>query len=486
MGNNPFYYHWNGREFIFASELAPVLNNPSTPKVPNKSIIAEYVANQWCSRDETLWSDVSRLVPAHDMVVSCQGSNVRRYWSPSLDRTSLFKTDREYIEAYQDLLRDCVRRASRSQNVIACDVSGGLDSSAIFCLAEGLRRSGRLPSPGIQGYTIDFSDDQNANEIAYARSIGQHLGLDIIEVIPFIPSIEYFANHARIWRDFPGFPNGVIDKFQCELMSSKQCRVLLTGLGGDEWLTGSPLYYSDYVPTFHWKKLYELLAYDFRTIGPRTAMRRMLRYGLLPNLPRSAQKGLKLARRVTANDRRNNPESADWLSTEFRGIVAERRRRRDREFSHWRLWPVHREQLQILELPVYQMFAEHANRFLALFQVEGRQPMRTHRFVQFAFSTPETLRLRGDTTKFIHREALRDIMPNKVITRANKAEFSLTFSKWLADVQNEVLGSITETRVGWVHREGIAEIYALFGRRPNHYWPMWVLWAIYGCHFAID
>ncbi|MBK9199494.1 asparagine synthase-related protein [Candidatus Skiveiella danica] len=65
---------------------------------------------------------------------------------------------------------------------IACEVSGGLDSSAVSAVADGLQVPSQLAAPALEGYTLDFIGDPYANEIDYCRAVGAHLGRSIHEI----------------------------------------------------------------------------------------------------------------------------------------------------------------------------------------------------------------------------------------------------------------------------------------------------------------
>ena len=207
-GNKPFYYHWDGQRLIVASDLHPILKVPCVSRVPNEGMIAELLAGEWYSRDETIWRGVMRLVAAHHMSVGANGLRIERYWSPRLDVTIRYKRDEEYFEHYRELFADCVRRTSRSHLPVAYEVSGGHDSSAVFCMAEHLRKAGRLPAPAIQGYTLAFEEEGDDNENAYMRAVRDHLGLPIHETAPTRRSLSWFREQAQKEQDFAGFPNG--------------------------------------------------------------------------------------------------------------------------------------------------------------------------------------------------------------------------------------------------------------------------------------
>ena len=172
MGNKPFNYRWDGKTLIIASELHAILALPGVEQVFNEGLLAEYLGQEWFSRDETFWRGVMRLVAAQRMAVDADGVRIDQYWQPDLWAELPYKTDGEYVEHYRELFADVVRRMSRSHLPVACEVSGGLDSSAIFAMAEECRRRQELPAPAIDGYALDFHDDVEANELEYSRALG--------------------------------------------------------------------------------------------------------------------------------------------------------------------------------------------------------------------------------------------------------------------------------------------------------------------------
>ena len=81
IGYKPFYFQWKGETLVFASELQPLLKLPWVPEEINEGMVAEYLANEWHSRDETFWKGVNRLVAAHRMTVGRQGPRSEQYWA---------------------------------------------------------------------------------------------------------------------------------------------------------------------------------------------------------------------------------------------------------------------------------------------------------------------------------------------------------------------------------------------------------------------
>ena len=138
IGNKPFVYHWDGKTFAFASDIHALFSLPDIAKRPNDGMIAEFLANTWFSRDETLWAGIMRLLPATVLRAREKGLAHCNYWLPDFTATLPQDDDEELAEHYLGVLTEQVRRMSRSQAPLACEVSGGLDSSAIFAAALGL------------------------------------------------------------------------------------------------------------------------------------------------------------------------------------------------------------------------------------------------------------------------------------------------------------------------------------------------------------
>ncbi len=269
MGNKPFTWHWTGKTLYFASEQQAILRQPEVPQVLNEDVVAEYLAAQWFSNSETLWQGILRLDAAHTMVVTPSGPTLSRYWAPDLQASLSFRSDQECAEHYRALLFDVVRRLSRSIHPIACEVSGGLDSSAIFAVAETLRRQGQLPAPALEGYTLNFSGDPDADEIDYCRSVGAHLGQPIHEITPSHVPLSWYQDVALQYQDFPDFPNGgAMGLPIAERARADGSRVLLNGLGGDQWLCGSEACYAEAIAGRRGRELLNILGDDIHAARP--------------------------------------------------------------------------------------------------------------------------------------------------------------------------------------------------------------------------
>ena len=140
MGNKPFNYHWDGKTLAFASELHAILALPWVREVLNEGMLAEFLAGEWYSRDETFWQGIMRLVAAHRMVVDAAGRGLSSIGSLIFGRRCRIQRTKSTWSTIASCSPTSSGGCRGRIRPVAFEVSGGLDSSAIFAMAEHLRR----------------------------------------------------------------------------------------------------------------------------------------------------------------------------------------------------------------------------------------------------------------------------------------------------------------------------------------------------------
>lgn len=480
-GLRPLHYHWEGKRLTVASDLGAILIAPGVAQEPNNVMIAQVLANEWITRGETIWKGIKRLIPATSARFGNDGVRSSTYWSPPTEVTIRYSRDEDYFEHYRELLEDCVRRASRSHLPIASDVSGGLDSSAIFAVAEDLRRKGRLLAPGLRGYTYRFERGSAPDELEYARSVAAHVGANVEEIEPFFPDLEWFAERGRLNRDMAPYPNSNMAVSIGEALVQAGCRVSLSGEGGDEWLTGRSYYYAEQIAERDWPAVWRSFREDMAAIGVRSASYRLARFGLVPYAPVSL---LSLLRSLLPRREPNGFNGAFWLDPAIEQLLKECRVSADRSTVMGIANRPRRSMFETLKEPFGELFRDQFNRQCARIGYEPRTPMYARRFIEFAFATPERIRLRGNTRKHVHIHALHDLLPEKVRNRSTKADFSLAFGRHLDEMQEVFVNSLPATGRGYLSRAGMERLYSYYRKRPVGARPIWELWGAYACASA--
>lgn len=481
LGLKPFHYHWDGRTLAFASDLAPVLELPWVNEQPNLDLAAEMMADEWYSRGETLWQGIFRLIPAHTLVVDANGLRVSEYWMPDVTSLLKYRSDREYVDHYRELITETVRRQSRSSGMVAVEVSGGLDSTAIFCLTEHLRRRAKLQAPATSGYTLTFDPKSAANEIDMARLVGAHLGVAINEVPHVAPSIDWYAECARATRDFPGYPNGAMHAPLYRQAAADGAEVLLTGLGGDQLLQGSFEYYAEELREGNWRNLLSCILADTHVFGRGHTAWMLVRHGLFPLAPSRFKSALRARKPRTLDD---SVRSAYWLSDDMRKRVVDRRSARQAVAMKRTRRRGQGALFQALRYPFDELGRELMERLAAKHAIELRHPFLSTALVQFAFATPERMRRRGAWDKYIHRIALQRLLPQAIASRSTKADFAEVPKGHIAAAHPTWSGLVSR-RGSWFTRRGIDRVRRSYDKWPEMGWQNWVLSSVLGCDLVL-
>ena len=478
MGNKPLHYYWNGTEFFFASEVTALLASGIIPKVANDGMLADHLSLYWCTRDETLWKDISRLVAAHTIKISKEGLKLREYWKPDLSKQLEFADDEDYIRRYLELLREAVRRCSRSHLPTCFEVSGGLDSSALFALAEGLGRAGELPAPDIEGYTLAFSDDADADERSYASAVGEHLGRPVHEVQPTAPSLDWLRQWAARYGELPPYPNSSMAIGIRERVAS-QCRALVVGVGGDEWLVASRRYYAEEIRSRRWRRLSACFKADAAEFGASQATRWLLRFGIGPLLPARVRKVLN---HFVLKPHAWRTAGQAWLTPSLRRLASSRMASLDARLDDPVRQVGQRGRQAMLLSPANIEAKESEERLAANWGVELRWPFYNLQLAEFMFATPERIRLRGSSDKYVHRQALVQALPKAVLERRTKADFMVTYRRYLGQMQSEFLNELPRRRKAWVDPETAEGMYRATQAGPTRDGGFeWQLWGLFCC-----
>jgi len=453
LGLRPFYYFTDGRVFLWASELQQLFRHPSVPRRPNEGMIAEYLANQITSLEETLYQGILRLPPAHFLVVEPSGLRTQRYWDIDPSHQVRYKTDREYADHFRHAFKEAVRCRLRSQGPVAAELSGGIDSSCVVGMCQRLFHDGSVSDLGFETFSLVFPE-LPCDETSYLRQVVTFWGLSSSE-LPVLPDPEWYPECARRYLDLPDHPNCHMSDFPAALAERKGFRVILTGLGGDDW--------------------YDPLLQQSRT---RRALRR------LRSQPHLATVGSLLTDFVHMLRRRIRKSSdplAPWIPDAFarRTRLAERVRRQppDGLFAS----PAQKNLYSRLTSASLVHFLEMVERASARVGVEHRHPFHDRRLIELALALPPDQLQRRGQSKFILRQAMKGLVPDPILQRHTKAEFSAVGAQeYESDTIAPIFHSSRIAEQGWIDQARVTAMYREFMEKWNqgqkdclpHVWPL--------------
>ena len=477
IGIRPFYYYWDGKTFLFAPEIRALLAHPLVSLRINEGMAAELLEGATASRSETLYVDVRRLPSGSGLVIDAAGGDLQisSWWNPDLSLLE-YRTDDEYAEHFRHLLDQSVLSKMRCNASFGVELSGGLDSSTIAVTAQALLDRGsshqrsRTFSLAWPGKPWDESED--------IAAVVQKANLDAEFVHPLKPGLDFFRQRAAHWRDYPGSPNGEPMSIPTSEAALKRgARVLLNGIGGDEWLQGSSLHVIDVAAKAQLVQMLRLARGNRQGYGrhPHWSidLARQLVAGGAPHW--------MLARRRKRRLERETILSPDFLRrTHLADRLFSRSERETRSFSSRAQQAIFRfavggEEAHILEWNDRE--GAHAG-------IERRYPFLDRRLAEFCLRIPEEQRRRGAVTKYVLRNAMRGRLPERVRSKSFKADFSELYENILYDPPaRERLKNLTMlTRTGWLDTRRFAARVNLpaqpDGGASGAYGPVWMVLAV--------
>jgi asparagine synthase (glutamine-hydrolysing) len=201
----------------------------------------EYIAGQLTRAPEpglTPYKKIHAVKPGHVITFSHGGRVAeRRYWSLYPSSEIRYRTDEQYVEHFLHEFRDSVRCRLRSNGPVFAELSGGLDSSSIVCMADQILANEIVQAPRLETVSQVFDECPTSDERKFISLVEQQRGIN---------SHYIFEDEHRMLAPVPSdfnivTPNPVLLalnylKGMREAMRENNARVLLSGQGGDELL----------------------------------------------------------------------------------------------------------------------------------------------------------------------------------------------------------------------------------------------------------
>jgi asparagine synthase (glutamine-hydrolysing) len=349
-------------------------------------------------------------VPPSSFVLLKPGEKyVTKYWDFDPGKRIRYDADAEYEEHFRSVFAEAVCRRIRSDSPVLAELSGGMDSSSIVCVADSLVSRGMAEVPRLDTVSYYDNAEPNWNETPYFSKVEQKRGrtgchIDVGDGQSFRFAFDHYDFSAT-----PGSLRGsneAVNQFEA-CLTSQANRVVLSGIGGDE-VTGG-------VPTSS-PELQDLLAQ--RRIG--TLARQLKAWALDKRKPWfhlffEAVCGF-LPPRLVGTPKPLHP--APWLNSDFVS--------RNRLALHG-----YNTRLKIFgPLPSFQASVstlEGLRRQLACSSLsssppyEMRYPYLDRDLLEFLYAVPREQLVRPGQRRSLMRRALVGIVPDELLNRRRKA-----------------------------------------------------------------
>lgn len=441
-GVKPLYYYFDGRKFIFSSEIKSILAH-DIPKKINYDSLGFYLMYGY-TLSESLLEGIKQLPPSSYLIFDIEKRIVHqgKFWQLTEDKVEII------IDQIETLLKDSVRRRLIADVPVGSYLSGGIDSSLITALSR----------PYIEEYhtfNVNFGDEVYS-ESKYAKLVSDHLSTNhhelTVELDKVIKEIKNIAWHY----DDPIAEGGTIPNYFISKLAKNYVTVALAGEGGDEVFGGYKWY--RYQP-----KLVNYSKY-------------------LPKLPEIGNSSRRKKIRMLNNSKKGVEElqasTHVWLpSEEIQAISKFKYSDPKIKYLNNADYTLKKKlnKMQYLDInTLLQSYNQKSDRMTMAFAVEERVPFQDYRLIEASFSLPEELKVNNGNEKYIIKKIGEKYLPKEIINR-EKRGYGVPIAYWIeTKLMEEIIRKFDSSNLV---EDGIfiKDFYKKIRYHHNSYWSLYAL-----------
>ncbi|RMD77262.1 asparagine synthase (glutamine-hydrolyzing) [Candidatus Dojkabacteria bacterium] len=403
LGIKPFYYSVFNDRIVFASEIKALFAGFEIDRSANENSVFQFLAYRLHDIDSaTFYANVKRLLPGHKLHIDRMGNyHIEKYWFPRFNSAfSSSLSDKEYSDAFRNKFIETVKLHMIGDVPIGTTLSGGLDSSGVTSLAATFYKE---IGSNESFYTFSaIHPGETVNEEEFIDSVVKFCGANSIKVIP---KVDDFWRDLDLWLYFqeePVISAAPYAYFTVMREARKYVTVILSGQGGDELLAGYIPYFVSYwqsawdqgkpmkalVELFKGRDLY--LKYILKKIDMLFSRKSQIRPIEFLNKPKSYEKP---------------------------------------EFKHKR--NLNERLFEDVNSTTTQCLLRYEDKNSMANSLESRVPFYDHEMVEFIFNLPIDQKIKNGWNRYVYRNALKGLMPEKNRLRRSKIGFTNPEWEWI-------------------------------------------------------
>ncbi|MCW9054544.1 MAG: asparagine synthase (glutamine-hydrolyzing) [Candidatus Pacebacteria bacterium] len=459
-GIKPFYYFWDGKRFIFASEIKGILKH-DVPRTLNIEAFNHYMRVLYVPEPMTMMRDIYKLPPKHTLTLKDGDLSVAEYCDePSEVQPRSYK---EAVSMLREKVISAVGRQLVSDVPVGVYLSGGIDSSAVLFSMTQFNKNAETFSVGFDLGTGEESEKFNS-DLRLAKQTAEFFGVKHNQILISAKDARNHLEEVIGACDDPiSNPTSVAMMLLARFAKDK-VSVVLTGSGGDELFGGYDRYRAA-LAAYYYKKLPGALR-SLGDIHPKVAKldyqsgSDFLARVMFEKDPRLSK---VLSPSVFKDDSFSKQYFEERYISQCSGDLADCLMETDQK--SW--LPDH-----------FFMLSDKMSMSSAL---EERVPLTDNELIAFSQSLPRSYKLDLFRTKKILKDAFRDDLPGFLFDQPKRGWFS-PGAKWLrnkefAGFAKEVLSKDyykgTKDLFNWMEVEDMLEKHV-----SKDAYNLTILWAI--------
>jgi asparagine synthase (glutamine-hydrolysing) len=424
-GVRPLYYQVDAGHVLWSSRLETLVAVTGISDLDEQYIAGFLTFGGYPNR--TPYEGIYSVPPGHAVCVSAEGTSIHRFWSMPIGDVIQYRNERRYEEQLRSLFREAVAVRLQTEAPVVAELSGGLDSSSVVCMANDLIESGAVNASRLNSLSFTW---RNSLDEPFIREVESHCG---IEGVHISTHDVLLMNETEVGRALPE----AFRPLQLSIAAAARrlgARTILTGQLGDLMMGN---FFDDSLQ----------VASSLRRFQIRSAFEKTLAWSKISRLPfhrvlwRAAQAALPPsltpATIYSASDGSYTPKSVE---TSLASGVSNRTGLSDPESLFSKTW--------LQAPPERRKYFRALTTILELRQLQPAVPLQhldyTHPFahrplVEFLLTVPANILCRPGEPRRLMRSALSDLWPRKVRERRSKASFNTPWQEALRPLAHMLL-----------------------------------------------
>ncbi len=409
VGPRTLYYYVDQSSIIWSSTLSTLIDLTSISLEIDDEYVAGFVT-KLPAGDLTPYRQFQCVPPGHVVIVESQRIRTQRFWKPEPGRSITYKSDSEYEMQFRELFTESVSCRLRTDQPVWAELSGGLDSSPIVCVADALLKKEKVQAKALQTVSRVYDEASKSDERKFIKPVEEKIGRSGLhlreddyrlllewpdEYVPCIPT--HVANFLAYYR--------ALD----EAMKLSGSRVLLSGFGGDELQLGDGEPFPELVDLLtkaHFSSLHKRL-HAWSESRQESYLKFAAQDVLSPLLPKKLQ--LSRHKVFTKLLQFYNPRFVKRMDLRDRLFGPQEKFAGGSEGFNYRA-----------NYFLYTTRQLSAGFWQELCDIEFSYPFTHQPLVEFMLSIPAEQHARPNESKSLIRRAFRDLLPAELIERKEK------------------------------------------------------------------
>ncbi len=398
LGVKALYYVVDNGQYYFSDNIDELFTLTKIEKKPNLKSMQTLLSNTAVDYEDTMYEGLKRVPPGHYLKVEQGEASLVRYWYPENIETDYAISLEDASTKFRDLFEKAIVARVGSDELTAYELSGGLDSSSVVSMLKN-----KYPQKKVDTYSMGF-DGLNCDETEYIHSVEEKYSFKTTNVasqnIDYTNKFDFKFNydmnpHWPVTTTFTMmFP-------MVEQMHKDGKQIIVTGQGGDHLLTGHCTVLGDLLKRREFKKvLKEVMSkvYSFKY---------MIGCGVLPLIGQKTKNILKKILIPFRKEKSKRIKLADLFQIESISSVLKK------------------SDINVLVATAQSTLMDgNALHVLEnIYNVEFRHPFYDKNLVEFVLSLPPEYLYSKGWIKMLLRYSMEDILPDKIRSRRDKADF---------------------------------------------------------------